>query len=30
VAPNGGTTDFRDDLIFESGHFVLFPDGAQR
>ena len=29
VAPNGGTTDFRNDIVFSTGSFVTFPDGTQ-
>jgi type II secretion system protein G len=29
VAANGGTTDFRDNIIFSTGSFVQFPDGTQ-
>jgi type II secretion system protein G len=29
VATNGGTTDFRNDIIFSTGSFVQFPDGTQ-
>ena len=27
-APNGGTTDFRNDLVFSTGSFIQFPDGT--
>ena len=26
----GGTTDFRDDIVFSTGSFVFFPEGAQK
>ena len=29
IAPNGGTTDFRNDILFSTGSFVNFPDGTQ-
>jgi general secretion pathway protein G len=29
VSPTGGTTDFRNDIIFSTGSFVQFPDGTQ-
>ena len=29
VAPNGGTTDFKNDIIFSTGSFIQFPDGTQ-
>ena len=29
VAPNGGTTDFRDDIMFDTGGFTEFPEGSQ-
>ncbi len=29
VGSNGGTTDFRDNLIFVTGSFTQFPDGTQ-
>ena len=29
VAANGGTTDFRNDIIFSTGSFIQFPDGTQ-
>lgn len=28
VAPNGGTTDFRADILFSTGSFVAFPDST--
>ena len=29
-APNGGTTNFKNDIIFSTGSFVTFPDGSQQ
>ena len=29
VAPNGGTTNFNDDILFMAGAFVQFPEGTQ-
>jgi type II secretion system protein G len=29
-APNGGTTDFANDIIFSTGSFVQFPEGSQK
>ena len=29
VATNGGTTDFRNAILFSTGSFVNFPDGTQ-
>ena len=26
----GGTTDFRDDMVFSTGSFVFFPEGTQK
>lgn len=28
VEPNGGTTDFRADIVFSTGSFTQFPDGT--
>jgi general secretion pathway protein G len=28
IEPNGGTTDFRNDIIFSTGSFAQFPDGG--
>jgi general secretion pathway protein G len=30
VAANGGTTNFKNDVIFSTGSFVQFPDGSQQ
>ena len=29
VGGNGGTTDFRNDIIFSTGSYIQFPDGTQ-
>src|SRR3954462_9943766 len=28
-SPRGGTTNFRDDIIFSNGQFIEYPEGAQ-
>jgi type II secretion system protein G len=29
IAANGGTTNFKNDIVFSTGTFVQFPDGSQ-